>query len=298
MEFHKAVRTNLVVSLRLQQRRSGIFAGIPQHIDDPSPAHIRGEVGFQRVIQRPDLLLSFAEFIVQPLRQLGNVVLLALHTRLVGAHTHAHPAPDIDLRLLAGQRQRFFVCHRRIQRREIILQRHRYAACPIVEHGYAIQVHGNIVVDLHAHEQVGHRLHRQLATLLSTVPKAVRQADLRSPHSRAVPQHAQDGDRRHGIPVDPDLGHRARIRIDHHQPQKVRLSAVAAVARHRTALPVDAHEQDGGEVCLPSIGNAVHLNGLAIGVPLCVIPSRLRLGISRLQPPPRLIQQRDPRHQH
>ena len=86
------------------------------------------------------------------------------------------------------------------------LQGHFHAADHVVEHGDAIQIQGDVKVYFRAQEQVGDRVHRELAALRAAVAEAVGEADLRRAHAGAVAQHAQYGDGRHGIAVDAQLG--------------------------------------------------------------------------------------------
>ena len=110
-------------------------------------------------------------------------------------------------------------------------------------------------------------------------------------------QHTKNGDGRHSVAINLNLGDGIRVGSNYDQPQKIRLPAVAAIAHGCIARLVNPHEQNGGEICLPPVSNAIDFNGFSISISLCMVSTRFRPGIAVFQPSPAAIRQQQKHRQ-
>ena len=159
------------------------------------------------------------------------------------------------------QRHRRAGGHGRIIGGKILIERHGYAAHEIVELGNGVHVHGHVIVDVDAQEEVSDRVAGVFAALLLAVAKAMGEAQLRRDGARFLPQHAKDGDLGHHVAVDVDGRDRLIFLIDDQQQKEVALAAAAEARAHVVVLQarVDAHEEDRFQPVAVLIGLAVLL---------------------------------------
>ena len=88
-------------------------------------------------------------------------------------------------------------------------------------------------------------------------------ADLHLSGAHRIAQHAKHRHLCHGVAVDLELTNRLVFAIYHNEPLKIRLTTLIGAFCFHLAVMVDAHNKDGGQVCAPAVGHAVHFHGLS-----------------------------------
>ena len=285
LEFHEAVAAHAVLALGGDHGLARVRHTVHRFVDDPAAAHVRDQVGLDGVVHVAGEVGIVAHPLHEDVRGGLQIRALARHAGLVGADADVHAASQVVFRLIAHQRQRRALGHLRVQRREVVLKRHRHAAQRVVERRYAVQVHGQEKVDVDAQEQLADRRLRVSAALLAAVAEAVGQADLRPARTRRIAQHAQYGDLRHGVAVDLDRCDPLVLVVDGQQHQKIRLAAVAIAARFGLRPPpaVDAHQQDGRQPVARHVFLALVLHDLTAVDPVVDVPAHLLRSVPVLQ---------------
>ena len=121
-------------------------------------------------------------------------------------------------------------------------------------------------------------------------------ADLHLSGAHRIAQHAKHRHLCHGVAVDLELTDRLVFAVYHNEPLKIRLTTLIGAFCFHLAVMVDAHNKDGGQICAPAVGHAVHFHGLS-GLLRQLRPG-LRFPAALFQPAAACKKQQSRQHQY